>query len=166
MANAIDVEIRGDRKIGIRFDKFPNDLRKELLKTIDGLIHQLWGRILAREPHKSGDLRSATKVQLFNDPKKVTGRVAIVDKKQQKKAGALEYGSASSDFEVKGHFQKLDHIFQNKLKAPTLVFVQAHDRLGGLAEYMFLRGSSRAMKEETIEELREAVGETIAKGDS
>jgi hypothetical protein len=166
MADKIDVELRGDRKIGLSFDRFPTKLKSKLRVVISAQLDKLLARILEEEPHDKGALRAATKKQMFDDQDKVSGRVAVVDKKQLRKAGALEYGGAGRDFEVKGHFAKLDHNFAEKLAEPLYVFVEAHDRTLNMAGKLFIRGPAHAIQDQTIAAMREAVGQSIAESDS
>lgn len=161
MSDEVAMEITGDRRLGLRFEEMPAKFRTKLREVISEGVDQIYAEVISREPKgKTHKLANATVRQMFDDPNKITGRVAVVDPSQFKKAGALEYGS-KGDFDVSGHFQRLDHVFAEKLASPLMVFVDSYQRQGGLGAYRFLRGPAQELSGEIVEEMREAVDQVV-----
>jgi hypothetical protein len=112
--DSVKIDITGDRLVGLRFDEFPTDLHDALLEQIDGLTSELFGRVLARVPTATGNLRSKLRQRVYDDEHRITGRVDIAstDAQDHRKAGALEYGSKGRPVKVGGHGMKLDHFWE------------------------------------------------------
>jgi hypothetical protein len=65
--DSVKIDITGDRLVGLRFDEFPTDLHDALLEQIDGLTSELFGRVLARVPTATGNLRSKLRQRVYDD---------------------------------------------------------------------------------------------------
>lgn len=156
----VNVELRGDLKLGIRLEKFPERARARLLAALEEKGHELLAKVQSKAPGIS--IKEAAYLKVFDDPKKVTARVAIGGgQKMIRRAGAFEYGGAHREFEVKAYNMRLDHFFASAMTAPLVVFVEAHDRTTGLRERRFIRDSAAQEKDSAIEALRDAIGEAI-----
>lgn len=161
--DAIRIGVKGDRQAGLRFDEFPDALREGLREEIDSLTNELYGRIRAATPSKTGDLRDKERVRLFNDKDRITGYVDIAGKKGSQdfaKAGALEYGARRTK-KVNEHKMRLDHYWHDKLDAPRMVIVKAFDRRNNQAEHSFLRGPLGAMQPEILRRLNSVVENAV-----
>lgn len=158
----IDVELSGSRKLGLRLNSFPDRLRKKLLDKITELTEELEARVKAAAPYKTGELVGDIYARVFDDKRKVVGRVAVGgDKHEVVKGGALEWGGKNRAFEVAGHNMRLDHVFETRLSDPFDVFVAAYDRTLSTPGLKFIRGPADASRDATIDALREVVGETV-----
>lgn len=149
----IGIALVGDRRVALRFDKFPERVHSELLERITALTEKLRDRVIAAEPERTGKLKAHTTSSIEDRATRIVGRVTITG--EFGKAGALEYG-AHATTRVKAHLARLDHVF-GKMIEPTMVMVAAHSRHVNIAEHKFLRGPLAAMQEEIIESLRQAL---------
>ena len=92
----VRIDVTGDRQVGLRFDAFPDALYEDLKTEIDALATELYARIEAATPSRTGLLRSEERVRLFADPNRISGYVDIAGAKGSQdfaKAAALEYGA-------------------------------------------------------------------------
>lgn len=161
MTDSINVELRGDRVLGVQMEAIPLRVRAQLFEVIKQNSEIIEARARAGAPRKTGDLQGRIHSRVFNEEKKIVGIVFVGG--EFAKAAAFEYGS-HGDFGVKGHFQKLDHVFNDRLKSPLLVFVDSYQRQGGLAAYRFMRGPAQSMEAEIVTEMREAVEHGVTGG--
>jgi hypothetical protein len=165
MADNINIVINNERRLGLKFEKFPEEFRVKLLSAIEDLTQKLLARVLAAAPKgQTGRLERSIHAQIFNDKTKVTGRVVVGA--DFAKAGALEYGGTGEAFKVKAHSARLDHVFRNKLTSPLDVMVAAHNRQLNMAARRFLRDPAAAIEPEVVSELREAVNQTVGESNS
>lgn len=162
----LGMDVTGDRKLGLRFEKFPEVAREALTRRITALTAELLDRVRAAEPEKTGKLRSETSSIVLSNERKIAGIVRIRTdiKGEYAKAAALEYGARKST-RVKEHAMGLSH-FWAKAVEPRQVMVAAYNRKPDIAQHFFLRGPLEAMKGEIFAELEaamiEAEGETFA----
>lgn len=163
MSDSIHIDVAGDRQAGLRFEEFPDALYDDLKAEIDALSNELFGRVQAATPDKTGDLRSKERYRLFTDESRITGYVSVAaaDQNEIRKAGALEYGSKGKKTPVASHAMKLDHHWSHKLAAPQSVIVAAYERLPNIAERNFLRGPLNAMRPEIVRRLNELVSRAV-----
>jgi hypothetical protein len=155
------LQLEGDRRVGLRFEEFPERARQRLAAAMDSITQRLLARVEAAEPIKTGKLRGETTAYVSSGPNFVKGTVAIrVPKGAQAgveagKAAALEYGAHKS-IAVKAYSRTLDHVFLHAI-APTEQLVRAYVRRANIAEQRFLRGPIDEMRDQILTELREAV---------
>ncbi len=165
MTDTINIVINNERRLGLKFEKFPEEFRAKLLSAIEDLTQKLLARVLSAAPKgQTGQLERSIHAQIFNDKTKVTGRVVVGA--DFAKAGALEYGGTGEPFKVKAHSARLDHVFRNKLSSPLDVMVAAHSRQLNMAARRFLRDPAASIEPEVISELREAVGQAAEESNS
>lgn len=163
MSELVHIDVTGDRRVGLRFEQFPDALTEDLRATISALTEQLFALVEAATPSRTGRLHSQERQAVFIDNGKITGKVGIAGEGSGKlsdfaKAGALEYGSTGRLFKVAAHAMRLDHFMQSKFDAPMMVIVKAHERRGTIAEHAFMRGPLGAMEGEILTGLNAAVG--------
>ncbi len=149
------IDIATERRVGLKFEEFPQRAHASLLEKITSLTRQLEERVRAAEPYKSGKLRGATTSRIDDRPERITGRVFI--SADYGKAAALEYGAHAAT-QVKAHSARLDHVYANAV-SPLTVMISAHSRKLDIAEHKYLRGPLEAMEGEIIEQLRAALVE-------
>jgi len=142
-----------DTKLRVRLDALPNKLRRPLVTTIGRLTHELLGKVEAREPFRTGRLRSLTQAYVDDNRIKnfVRGRVRVLRSREHNTAaaaGALEYGSTGKKFEVKGYKRRGAR-------------VSGYERVGGITEMRFLRGPAAAMLPKARAELRRVLQEML-----
>ena len=154
----IAIEITGDRKVGLKFERFPQEAHDALLARITGLTADLKDRVIAAEPERTGRLKSETRSAVEDRPNRITGRVFIGA--EFAKAAALEYG-AHGTTTVKAHPARLGHVFA-RLIEPMTVIVAQHDRRVNIAEQRFLRGALAEIAPVAIEQMKEALAEAAA----
>ncbi len=165
--DSVHIDISGANRVGLRFEEFPDVLYEGLRQEIDLLSNELFARIEAATPSKTGRLRSQERLRLFTDKDRITGYVDIAGEGGSQdfaKAGALEYG-AHKKTNVSSQSMKLDHAWGNKLAEPMTVIVAAYDRTPNIAEHAFERGPLAEMEPEIMARL-EAVVEKATAGEN
>jgi hypothetical protein len=169
MADAVYVTVSGERRVALKLDEFPQELRGQLEARISELTAELQAQVEAAAPSRTGKLKSEIRGRVFADnPKHVSGIVDVYAPKgsgEFAKAAALEYG-ASASTNVSTHPMKLDHYWADKLAAPTTVLVAAHSRTVNIAEHDFLRGPLAAMEPQIQMALEEVVEAATIEADA
>ena len=163
--DTVKIGITGDNRVGLRFDEFPDEIYEGLVQEIDALSNELFARIEAATPSKTGALRSQERLRLFTDKDSIKGYVDIAGAAGSQdfaKAGALEYG-AHRKANVSAHAMQLDHAWANLLAAPVTVMVAAYDRTPDISEHAFERGPLAEMQGEIITRLNAVVDQTVAR---
>lgn len=161
----IRIDVTGDRRVGLRFEEFPDALYEALKQAIDGLGAELFARVVAATPSLTGRLRGQERYRLFTDPERITAYVDVAAGKTSggayAKAGALEYGAHRST-KVGAHAMRLDHNWGQKLAAPMDVLVAAYNRTPNIDEHSFLRGPLAEMRPEILARLNAVVEKAAA----
>lgn len=160
MADEIKIEVKGARTVEVKFDKFPEEARANLLEGLTAFSAELRDAVVAKEPSLSGKLRSETYGKVFSDPSAVSAYVAVAS--GAAKAAALEYGSRGKRFKTKAHPMRLDHVFNERLSSPTTVFVETYMRSRQAAAFEFLRGTLTALRGQAVEVIDAALAKTAA----
>ena len=142
-----------DTRLRLRLESMPKELKKRLTQTIGRLTRELLHKVEAREPVRTGRLRSLTEAYVeTNDIKMfVRGRVRVLRSRQHNTAaaaGALEYGSTGKKFAVQGYTRRGAR-------------VRGYSRVGGIKEMRFLRGPAAAMLPKARAELRRVLQEEL-----
>lgn len=164
--DAIRIEVSGERQAALRFEEFPNELHAELLAEIESLTAELYGRVEAQIPSKSGRLRAQADMRIFDDPERISGVVSIHGERSNDyaKAAALEYG-AFNRHGVAQHRMWLDHFWSLKLSRPIRVLVGAYSRTANISEHRFLRGPLEQLRGEAIDRLNSVVEQATDKAE-
>jgi hypothetical protein len=133
------------------FDKLTPALRRELRPVITKFTHTLLAQVKAREPVRTGYLRSRTHAFVDERPTLIRGRVRIIPTGRAQRTaaafGALEYG-AHKRFIVAAHERSGAH-------------VRAYLRRVNLAPRRFLRGPAATMRPRIMAELQAAIARAI-----
>ncbi len=161
----IRIDITGARQVGLRFEAFPDVLYDDLRREIDSLSTELFARVQAATPRRTGELLGQERLRLFTDANRITGYVDIAGAKGSQdfaKASALEYG-AHRPTKVEAHSMGLDHYWADKLAAPITVLVTAYSRTPDIAEHAFERGPLAEMQPEVAARLNAVVARASAK---
>lgn len=142
-----------DSRLRVSMDNLPKELRGRLHAKITELTNQLLRQVEAREPKRTGRLRSLTHAYVDDNPAKnfVRGRVRVLRTRQHNTAaaaGALEYGSTGRKFPVRSYRRRGGQ-------------VAAYSRRGGIRELRFLRGPAAAMLPRARRELHEVITGTV-----
>ena len=142
-----------DVRLRVRLESMPKQLQKRLTQTIGRLTNELVHKVEAREPVRTGRLRSLTQAYVDTNQIKmfVRGRVRVLRTRQHNTAaaaGALEYGSTGKKFAVKGYMRRGYR-------------VSGYSRVGGIAEMRFLRGPAAAMLPKARAELRRVLADVL-----
>jgi len=132
-----------DTRLRVRLDTLPDKLRQRLVATIGRLTNELLHKVEAREPFRTGRLRSLTEDYVDDNRIKnfVRGRVRVLRSREHNTAaaaGALEYGSTGKKFAVRGYMRRGE-------RGRFAYRVGGYSRAGGIAEMRFLRGPAAAM---------------------
>lgn len=168
MPDLIHIDVKGDRQAGIRFDAFPDDLYQDLQREITSLSGELFTRIQALTPKRTGLLLSEERLRVFADANRITGYVDIAGVKGSQdfaKASAEEYG-AHRLHKVRTHPMRLDHYWAHKLAAPETVMVEAFSRTANITEVAFERGPLAQMQPEVIARLNAVVEKRVAEANA
>lgn len=162
--DSIRINVTGDRRVGLRFEEFPDHLYDDLRQEIDSMTNELFAMVQAATPSRTGELRSQERMRLFTDKSRITGYVDVAGKSGSQdfaKAGALEYG-AHRKTKVASHSMKLDHLWGEKLNAPMDVVVKAYERTPNIAEHAFVRGPLEAMQPQVVSRMNAIVERAVA----
>lgn len=162
----IKIDLEGDRRAGLRFEEFPEQLRDDLRKEIDALTNELRNRIATAIPKDTGALRGTLRAVRYDDPDRVTGYISVAkgDANMSRKAAALEYGSAGIPQGVKAHKMRLGHVFEEKLRSPLTVIVEKFNRQPDVKAQRFLRGPMEAMRPKIMSRLEAVVSKAVDDG--
>lgn len=162
--DTVRINISGDRQVGVRFDEFPDTLYEDLRAEIEELSTELFARVEAATPSRTGRLRSQERLRIFTDKTRITGYVDIAGEKGSQdfaKASALEYG-AHRVTKVSEHAMQLDHYWSHKLSEPESVIVAAYTRTPNIAEHAFERVPLASMQPEILQRLNNVVEKAVA----
>jgi hypothetical protein len=151
----IDVRIdANDTRLKLQLDNLPKALRRRLRARIEILTNQLLRMVEAREPVRTGYLRSRTRAYVDENPVKnfVRGRVRILATGSAQRVGAafgaLEYGSTGRPFPVRPYTRN-GHT------------VRGYQRRGTIQAQRFLRGPAAIMLPKARRELQLVLRETV-----
>ena len=157
----LNVIITDDRKIELRFDEWPRQLRADIIDKIRTLTARLHARVLSLEPKKTGRLQSTTVKRIYEDPEKIKGAVTV--NADFAKAGALEFGAPGgrSRPDVRGHQRLQTHVFGQEI-SPERVFVSPYHRVARIEARLFMRAGLEGMSGETEGALRGLLDQATA----
>jgi hypothetical protein len=140
-----------DQNVRLHFEQLPEALRRELRPVITNITHSLLAQVKAREPVRTGYLRSRTHAFVDERPTFIRGRVRIIPTGRAQRTaaafGALEYG-AHKRFIVAAHTRSGAH-------------VRAYLRRVNITARRFLRGSAATMRPRIMAELQGAIARAI-----
>jgi hypothetical protein len=143
-----------DTRLQVALGELPKQLRRRLKGKIGELTNQLLRMVKAREPVRTGRMRSRTHAYVDENVAKnfVRGRVRIIATGQAQPLaaafGALEYGSTGRRFPVKSYRRGSGQ-------------VRAYERRGGIREMRFLRGAAAVMLPRARAEIEEVLNGTV-----
>lgn len=163
--DSVRVDIKGDRRVGVVFEEFPDDLYADLRTEIEALTAELLGLVEAATPDRTGRLRGQEKMRVFADKDHIKGQVFIAGEKGSQdfaKAGALEYGAHRAT-KVRAHKMRLDHAWETRLADPITVLVGAYSRTPDIDEHRFERGPLAGMAGEIAARLNAVVEKAVAR---
>ena len=166
--DSVRISVAGARQVGLRFEEFPDNLYADLQAEISALSIELFARVQAATPRRTGQLSSQERLRLFTDKARITGYVDIAGTKGSQdfaKAAALEYG-AHAPTKVRAHGMKLDHFWSLKLSAPIDVLVGAYMRTPDIDQHAFERGPLAQMGPEINTRLNAAVEKAVAEANA
>ena len=145
-----------DNRLTVRFEELPAQLRAALREKISELTHQLLAQVIAREPVRTGRMRSLTRAYVDEKRDWVRGRVRILGRRgpnQPARAfGALEYG-AHRRFAVSAH--------RRSRRGGRSFMVSAYDRRANIHAMRFLRNPAKAMMPRARAELEAIILGTV-----
>jgi hypothetical protein len=155
----IGLEIVTDRRVALKFDRFPQQAHDQLLKAITGSTDRLRSLVDAAVPKRTGRLESEITDRVVDAPNHITGYVGVTGGAANDfaKAAALEYG-AHGTAHLREHAARLGHLW-SKLIDPMKVIVSAHDRRLNITAHDFLRGPLRQIQESAVVEMKDALAE-------
>ena len=153
----LSAQLINDRVAGIRFDEFPEEMRARLVAAITDLTGELYDRIEAAVPRRSGQL--ASEIHQFVDvgDTRITGRVKVITKDRNAllKAIAEEYG-AHGLVRVRAHHQRVSTVFGRTI-APIEATMAAYERHANIEQRAYERGPLDEMRGEISERLQAAI---------
>lgn len=158
MADDFGIEMVGDRKVALRFDKFPEELRQAFIAPTKAATKRIAGHVRTEVPTgEKADLPGLVIEQFFNDPDQVSGRVTFSDRFA--KVGALEWGAPGKRNRnlVREHKAQLGHYWAHRLQRPITVMIAAHRRQLNVKQHRFLRNALADEGEDYVEALRAVV---------
>lgn len=167
MTDFFAVDIAGDTRAVLRFDKFPAVLHDRLFATLTSLERRLEAAVLAAEPERSGELKSLTGGRVYDHGDRIAAVVGVRTQSQSKarKAAALEYGSRGVAVTQSAHKMRLDHVWlRARMGAP--VDVGTYSRTPTLRAMNFLRGPIKSLQQSALSEMRAAIAFAAAESDA
>jgi hypothetical protein len=160
----VGIQLIGDRRVALRFDKFPEIAREKLLAVITQFQGNLFSAIQAKIPRgKTGNIANALEGGVENSKYKVRGWVSLMGGDVNKvilPAAALEYGSNSS-ITVKAKEGRVLRTVYGRYINPMLVNVSSYDRTTNIAAQRFMRGPLEDMSSSAINAMSQAVQEAV-----
>ena len=157
-----DAVISGDRAVEARFAEWPKEIHDTLLARIQKLTDELYGRVRALAPERTGKLKDEIISKVFNDPEKIKGLVTLegnLSRAEYIKAGALEYGVQRA-VKLRQHSRTITEAFGRDI-SPTRINVSAHPRDVDLEDRFYLRGGLAEVESEAVTELTAAMNERL-----
>jgi hypothetical protein len=157
-----DAIVTGDRQVVARFSEWPTEIHDTLFERIKKLTDELYARVRALAPEKSGDLKNEITSKVFDDPQKIKGLVTLegnLPRSEYIKAGALEYG-VHKTFAVQKSRRTITEAFGRTI-SPTRIDVSAHPRAVDIEARLYLRGGLAGMEDEAVSELTAAINERV-----
>lgn len=153
---------KGDRRLALQFETFPERARQKLKSRIETLIASLEGRSQDAAPYRTGDLRSEIKSKTYADqPNRVAGYVSVDapgnPTKEYPKAATLEYGSDK----VRRIFERSASMM-NRLGRPKRRVIGHMNKAAHIEAYKFLRKPLEEMRPEIEASLEQALAEATA----
>jgi hypothetical protein len=156
-----------ERRILVRLDGLPSQLRTALRPAITSLTQQLLQRVRAAEPVRTGRLRQATQAFVDERRDRISGKVRVLAFRGRTAprgshnvaAAALEYG-AHRRFTVRAHRARLGHVFGQR-RTGGMVMVEAYQRHANITARRFLRSPAAAMRPRIQAELQRIIKETL-----
>ena len=163
MTDSFGIDIVGDTRAVLRFDRFPAAAHDRLLATLQSLEKRLEQAVIAAEPEKSGDLKSLTGGRVYDHGDRIAAVVGVrvTTANQARKAAALEYGSRGTSITVSAHTAKLDHLWSRAI-SPISVNVPAFSRTPNITARRFLRDPIKALHDIALAEMRAALDAAVA----
>jgi len=162
MPGGIDliVEVH-DREVLARLSRLPDELLDRLQPIIERLTAEMYARVIAAEPKRSGALMRATRQFVDRQSNLIRGRVRILGEpggpKHNVKAAALEYG-AHGNASVREHEMSLDHVFDIPID-PEEVLVSAYNRDVNITADRFLRDALIGIEAQFEAEIEHVIAE-------
>lgn len=151
------IELAEDRRVTLRFEKFPGFAHDRLLAALQRIEQRLHAAVLAETPVRTGALKAQIGSHTYDHGARIAAVVGVRDKTARgaKKATALEYG-AKKPMIVKAHEAKLSHVY-GRLISPIMVTIPAHQRTPNITARRFLRGPVQAIRSSALAELQAAM---------
>jgi hypothetical protein len=141
-----------DNTVRLHLEQLPERLRQELRPVISNITRSLLAQVLAREPVRTGYMRSRTHAFVDERPNFIRGRVRIIPTGRAQRTaaafGALEYGARRTN--VSAHMRRGHHISAYAFRRPNVI-----------AAMRFLRGPAAAMRPHILAELKAAVARAV-----
>ena len=159
MADDVGVIVTNDRKVALKFEQFPDQLRGALVARITAFTNTLASTEESRAP---GELKDLIEKNVWDDPSRIVGRVGFSG--QWAKAGALEYGGANKPFKVRAHKMRLDHAWGRPMAAMEEVDVGPHRRIltqQSMPARRFARGTLEQSRATISDGLKAVVSEAV-----
>lgn len=152
------IQIEGDRRAVLRFEKFPAAAHDRLKATLESLKDRLIAAVHADEPRLSGQLVQMTGGRVYDHGDRIAAVVGVRAETadEARKAAALEYGSRRRALMLRAHQAKLSHLWSRAI-SPIIVTVPAHSRVPNIDPRRYLRDPLEAMREEALAEMEAAV---------
>ena len=163
MTDSFGVDIGGDTRVVLRFERFPSLAHDRLLAALKNIEQRLEAAVLASLPaDKSGNLRSMVGGRVYDHGNRIAAVVGVRVKdaaspaQAARKALTLEFGNRGNAITMKAHRMRLDHAWANAI-TPKMVDVGSYSRTPTIAAMNFLRGPAAAIRPEAIAEMQAAV---------
>jgi len=156
----VGVKLIGERRVALRFEKFPDFARANLLAVITDYQARLQEAIAAKIPRgRSGKIAAALEGGVEDNSTKVRGWVSLAGGDRLTvllPAIALEYGSNRAIKVAAREGRGLKTVY-GRYVAPMLVNVSAYDRQTNIAAQRFLRGPLDELSSSAIAAMEKAV---------
>lgn len=151
---------RGDRELGLRFEKFPTQAHAKLEQRMHKLVDSLQARAEAIAPRgATGRLKTEIKGRVFADsPTRIAGYVEVYAPGvpgEYPKAATLEYGTDKPrKIADRAHSGLLARVTRSQRRIAARMSKPVH-----IAAFRYLRGASAEMRDEVGTELAAALAE-------
>lgn len=155
---SIGVRIEGQRRVALRFEKFPSEALDKLTEVVSSYQQKLASLVSDKIRSRTGKLAASQTGGIEQTPNRVRGWVNLAgrDRALILQAVALEYGSHTK-VNVSAHAGKTLRTVYGHYISPMQVIVGSYDRQTNIVAQRLLRDPLASISKDFLEDAEAAV---------